>query len=55
MLGSAAGDLLRIVGAALAVLIVLAVTARQRARAYRAVVGVRRLLRRQATSGVDHA
>jgi hypothetical protein len=36
VLGSAAGDLLRILAAALAVPIVLAVTARQRARAYRA-------------------
>jgi hypothetical protein len=36
VLGSAAGDLLRVLAAALAVPIVLAVTARQRARAYRA-------------------
>lgn len=36
---SAAGDLLRVVAAALAVPIVLAVTARQRARAYRAPWG----------------
>jgi hypothetical protein len=36
VLGSAAGDLLRVVAAALAVSIVLAVTTRQRARAYRA-------------------
>jgi len=36
VLGSAAGDLLRVLAAGLAVPIVLAVTARQRARAYRA-------------------